>query len=107
MPCDITVFLHVVVGGLCERQSAWCSSSAPLRRSGWPAHHVSAPCFGHVRTVCPLGLAWPSSSRAVAVPPSEPEFHISRIALTLPAHGSTTTGSAVLRTTTVFGFTSA
>src|SRR3954467_11238237 len=107
MPCDITVFLHVVLGAVCERQSAWLPSSAPLRRSGWPAHHVSVPFFGQVSTLWPLGFACPSSRRAGAVPPPEPAFHISRMALTLSAHGATTTGSAVLSTTTVLGFASA
>src|SRR5436305_3125714 len=103
MPCDITVFVQLGAGVDCDRQSAWVGSSAPLRRSGCPAHQVSVPFLGHVSTVWPLGSAWPSSRRAVAVPPSEPAFHISRIALTLSAHGSTTTGSAVLSTTTVLG----
>src|ERR1035437_6943115 len=56
--------------------------------------------------VWPPGLARPSSSRAVDVPPSSPENHISRTDRTLPTHGIST-GLAVLSTTTVFGFAAA
>src|SRR3954454_21435153 len=63
-------------------------------------------CAGHDSDVCPLGLAWPSSRRAVEVPPSWPENHISRIDLTASRHGSRT-GLVVLSTTTVFGLAAA
>src|SRR5512138_1856852 len=63
---------------------------------------VSVALAGHVREVCPLGLAWPSSSRAVDVPPSWPANHISSTDRTLPIQGSST-GLVVLRTTMVFG----
>ena len=43
------------------------------------------------------------STFAVATPPSWPGYHISRMDLTLPAHGMKT-ASPVLSTTTVFGF---
>src|SRR5215469_4806892 len=57
-------------------------------------------------SVWPLGSARPSSSRAVDVPPSSPENHISRTDFTLPSHGIST-GLVVLRTTTVFGLAAA
>src|SRR5215813_2992814 len=95
----------------------------PLRRSGcgpvvspgysglvWLyIHSELSVAAGHVTAVWPLGSAWPSSSRAVAVPPSEPAFHMLMTALTfgLSIHGLTTTGPAVLSTTTVFGLTAA
>src|SRR5215469_11597277 len=54
-------------------------------------------------SVWPLGLARPSSSRAVEVPPSSPENHMFRTDLTLPIHGIRI-GLEVFSTTTVFGF---
>src|SRR5215475_9234093 len=57
-------------------------------------------------SVWPLGLARPSSNRAVEVPPSSPENHISRTDFTLPIHGIST-GLVVFSTTTVFGFAAA
>src|SRR5260370_36924515 len=53
-------------------------------------------------SVWPPGLARPSSSRAVEVPPSSPENHISSTDFTLPTQGISA-GLAVLSTTTVFG----
>ena len=67
---------------------------------------VSVALAGQLMSVWPLGLARPSSSRAVEVPPSSPENHISRTDLTLPSQGIST-GLVVLSTTTVFGFAAA
>src|SRR5579871_952261 len=57
-------------------------------------------------SVCPLGSASPRSSRAVDVPPSSPENHISSTDLTLPTQGIRT-GLVVLSTTTVLGLAAA
>src|SRR6478736_4261842 len=67
---------------------------------------VSVAFLGHVIEECPLGLARPSSSRAVEVPPSWPANHISRTDLTLSNHGIST-GLAVFMTTIVFGLAAA
>src|ERR1700722_14184405 len=67
---------------------------------------VSVALAGQLISVWPLGLARPSSSRAVEVPPSSPENHISRTDLTLPSHGIST-GFVVFKTTTLFGFAAA
>src|SRR6478736_2294800 len=67
---------------------------------------VSVAFLGHVIEECPLGLARPSSSRAVEVPPSWPANHISSTDLTLSNHGIST-GFAVFMTTIVFGFAAA
>src|SRR5437868_7020332 len=66
-----------------------CSSDLG-KRSGWPANGVSACLRGKVTGSLPLGLAWPSSNSAVAVPPSWPEYHICKIALLLSTHGIAT-----------------
>ncbi len=67
---------------------------------------VSAALAGNVIGICPLGFARPRSNRAVDVPPSSPENHISRTDLTLLIQGIRT-GFVVLSTTTVFGFAAA
>ena len=54
----------------------------------------------------PPGFTLPYSTFAVAVPPSWPGYHISRMAFTEDAHGIST-ASPVLSTTTVFGFAAA
>ena len=61
---------------------------------------------GKVTGSLPPGSALPSSTSAVAGPPSWPGYHISRIDLTDDAQGMST-GSPVLSTTTVFGLAAA
>src|SRR3954468_17267116 len=63
---------------------------------------VSVPFFGQVIDEWPPGLAWPSRTRAVAVPPSWPANHISSTLLTFGNHGIST-GFPVSMTTIVFG----
>src|SRR5581483_185040 len=57
-------------------------------------------------SVCPLGSARPSSRRAVEVPPSWLENHISSTDFTCGSHGIRI-GLPVLSTTTVFGLAAA
>src|SRR3954471_18992705 len=64
---------------------------------------VSVTFFGQVIDECPPGLARPSRTRAVAVPPSWPANHISSTLLTFGNHGIST-GLPVSMTTIVFGF---
>src|SRR3954453_11083218 len=91
-------------GGVLFRRSPCVPVLSPAYSGAFGAYAqiVSGSRSGQVVVRWPLGFAWPSSSRAVAVPPSLPGYQVSSTDFTESRHGMRT-ATSLFRTTAVLG----